>query len=38
MNEDITFREIKTAEEAKACQIMMDSFSEFVRLTTVKKM
>jgi GNAT superfamily N-acetyltransferase len=30
MESKITFREIKTGEEAKACQLVMDSFSEFV--------
>jgi GNAT superfamily N-acetyltransferase len=30
MGKELTFREIKTGEEAKACQIVMDSFSEFV--------
>ena len=30
MGKELTFREIKTGEEAKACQIVMDSFCEFV--------
>ncbi len=30
MESEITFREIKSGEEAKACQLVMDSFSEFV--------
>jgi Acetyltransferase (GNAT) domain len=30
MEREITFREIKSGEEAKACQLVMDSFSEYV--------
>jgi ribosomal protein S18 acetylase RimI-like enzyme len=30
MGKELTFREIKSGEETKACQLVMDSFSEFV--------